>query len=91
MKGKYYEEESIIRRKVLWVGKCCEKERIIKRRYHQKESIITTKVLWEGNHYELESIIEEQLFWEREDIIMRKFVGHFYEKESIFKSFHQFG
>lgn len=86
MKGKYYEEESIIRRKVLWEGKDYQKKVssegkyvLLQQKYCEKEIIMRWKVLCKSNYFK------------REDIIMRKFVGHFYEKESIFKSFHQFG
>ena len=52
---------------------------LLEGKYCEKEIIMRWKVLWKSNYFE------------REDITMRKFVGHFYEKESIFKSFHQFG
>ena len=61
-RGKYYEGESIIRRKVLWEGKDYQKKVSPEGKYYEKESILRKSKLCEGNYYETENIIEKQLF-----------------------------
>ena len=42
------------------------------------------KSLWDERYY------GRAIYFEKEATIIRKFVGHFYEKETLFKSFYQF-
>ena len=74
MKGKYYEEESIIRRKVLWERKDYQKKVSSEGKYYYNKSIVRRKSLWDGKYYGRAIILRERILpWENLlDTFMRR-------------------